>query len=172
MPIILGLPIVLIHPITWVHRPKLLFDAIQRHGASVCYMPNFGFEVMAKAGKSGPFPTMCHWISCSEATYPATLERLIEQTGTAPTTISTCYGMAENVFAVTQSAGMQIIEQSDRRYTSCGRPVPGTEVKEVSGELFVRSSYSIESYEPTKVVPTCTIPKVTLTLREPIANPV
>jgi len=147
MPLMLGVPIVLIDPITWVHQPKLLFDAILRHRASVCYMPNFGFEVMAKAGKSGPFPTMRHWISCSEASYPATLERFMEQTGAVPTTISTCYGMAENVFAVSQSAGLRIIEQSGHRYVSCGRPVPETEVKEVCGELFVRSPYSIEAYE-------------------------
>jgi acyl-CoA synthetase (AMP-forming)/AMP-acid ligase II/lysophospholipase L1-like esterase len=147
MPLLLGLPIVLIDPITWVHQPKLLFDAIQSHRGSICYMPNFGFEVMAKAGKSGPFPTMRHWISCSEATYAATLERFIEQTGAGPATISTCYGMAENVFAVTQSAGMRIFEESGRRHVSCGPSIPGTEIREVAGELFVRSPYSLQAYE-------------------------
>jgi acyl-CoA synthetase (AMP-forming)/AMP-acid ligase II/lysophospholipase L1-like esterase len=147
MPLLLGLPIVLIDPITWVHRPRLLCEAIQRHRGSICYMPNFGFEVMAKAGKSGPFPTMRHWISCSEATYPATLERFVEETGADPATISTCYGMAENVFAVTQSVGMRTIERSGRRFISCGCPIPGTEIKELSGELFVRSPYSLEVYE-------------------------
>jgi len=44
---------VFIDPMTWVHRPPLLFDAIQKHGGTVCYMPNFGFEVMAKSGKAG-----------------------------------------------------------------------------------------------------------------------
>jgi len=147
MPLLLGIPTVLIDPITWVHQPKLLFEAIQRHSGSVCYMPNFGFEVMARAGKSGPFPTMRHWISCSEATYVATLERFTLQTGADPATVSTCYGMAENIFAVSQSAGVHTFEQNGTRYVSCGRPIPGTEVKEVAGELFVRSAYSLQSYD-------------------------
>ena len=37
---------------TWVQRPELLFDAIERHHATLCYMPNFGFEVMTRAGIS------------------------------------------------------------------------------------------------------------------------
>jgi hypothetical protein len=35
---------------TWVRRPELLFEAIERHSATTCYMPNFGFEVMARSG--------------------------------------------------------------------------------------------------------------------------
>jgi acyl-CoA synthetase (AMP-forming)/AMP-acid ligase II len=147
MPLLLGVHVVLIDPMTWVHHPQLLFDAIHDHRGTVCYMPNFGFEVMAKLGRSGPFPTMRHWISCSEPTYPDTLERFIQAIGANPATVSTCYGMAENVFAVTQSSGFRILERDQHRYVSCGRPIPGTEVKEKSGELFVRSPHSIVAYE-------------------------
>lgn len=147
MPLLLGTPVVMIDPMTWVAQPSLLFDAIERFGGSVCYMPNFGFEVMSKLGKSGPFPMMRHWISCSEPTYAATLERFIAATNAAPTTISTCYGMAENVFAVTQSSGFRVIERDGQRYMSCGRAIPHTEVKAVSGELFVRSPHSLKKYE-------------------------
>ena len=147
MPLLLGIRVVFIDPMTWVHRPQLLFDAIQNHRGTICYMPNFGFEVMAKLGSSGPFPTMRHWISCSEPTYPDTLERFMQATGASPATVSTCYGMAENVFAVTQSSGYRILERDQKRYVSCGNPIPGTEVREKSGELFVRSPHSIVAYE-------------------------
>jgi acyl-CoA synthetase (AMP-forming)/AMP-acid ligase II len=147
MPLLLGIRVVFLDPMTWVHRPQLLFDAIQKHGGTVCYMPNFGFEVMAKAGRAGPFATMRHWISCSEPTYAETLERFMQATGASAATVSTCYGMAENVFAVTQSAGFRIVERDQQRYVSCGRPIPGTEVREKSGELFVRSPHSIVAYE-------------------------
>ncbi|MGA2728036.1 MAG: AMP-binding protein [Terracidiphilus sp.] len=147
MPLLLGTRVVSIDPMTWVHRPQLLFEAIQKHGGTVCYMPNFGFEVMAKSGKAGPFPTMRHWISCSEPTYADTLERFMQATGASPTTVSTCYGMAENVFAVTKSSGYRVLERDEKRYVSCGRPIPGTEVREKSGELFVRSPHSIVAYE-------------------------
>ena len=146
-PLLLGIPIVMIDPITWVRTPRLLFEAIERHQGTVCYMPNFGFEVMAKLGQSGPFPSMRHWISCSEPTYPATLERFLAATGTSPANVSTCYGMAENVFAVTQSSGMRIIERDGQSYVSCGRPISGTEVKNVDGEFFVQSPHSLTSYE-------------------------
>jgi acyl-CoA synthetase (AMP-forming)/AMP-acid ligase II len=147
MPLLLGTPVIMIDPMNWVAQPRLLFDAIERFGGSVCYMPNFGFEVMSKLGKSGPFPTMRHWISCSEPTYAATLERFIAATNVAPATISTCYGMAENVFAVTQSSGFRVIERDGQRHVSCGSAIPQTEVKEVSGELFVRSPHSLNGYE-------------------------
>jgi acyl-CoA synthetase (AMP-forming)/AMP-acid ligase II len=147
MPLLLGIRVVSIDPMTWVHRPQLLFDAIQKHGGTVCYMPNFGFEVMAKSGKAGPFPTMRHWISCSEPTYADTLERFMQVTGASPATVSTCYGMAENVFAVTQSSGYRVLERDQKRCVSCGCPIPGTEVREKFGELFVRSPHSIVAYE-------------------------
>jgi len=129
MPLLLGVHVVLIDPITWVHHPQLLFDAIQDHRGTVCYMPNFGFEVMAKLGRSGPFPTMRHWISCSEPTYPDTLERFIQAIGANPATVSTCYGMAENVFAVTQSSGFRILERDQHRYVPSPEPKSGRKPK-------------------------------------------
>jgi hypothetical protein len=147
MPLMLGIPITMIDPIDWVHQPQLLFSAIRKHRGTVCYMPNFGFEVMAKAGKQKPMPAMRHWISCSEPTYPATLERFMQATDADPSQLSTCYGMAENVFAVTKSAGLRIFEHDERRYVSCGRPIAGTEIKLVDDELFVRSPHSIKAYE-------------------------
>ena len=147
MPMLLGVPIVMIDPMVWVKQPQLLFEAIRQHNGSVCLMPNFGFEVMAKSGATEPFPTMRHWISCSEPTYPETLERFLQTTGAPSHTVSTCYGMAENVFAVTQSEGLRIVERDGRRHISCGTPIPGTEVKIVEGELFVRSPHSLQHYE-------------------------
>ena len=147
MPLLLGIPVVMIDPMTWVRQPRLLFDAIENFAGTVCYMPNFGFEVMARLGKSGPFPSMRQWISCSEPTYAATLERFIQSTGTRAEIVSICYGMAENVFAVTQSSGLRIVERDGQQHVSCGHSIPQTEVKEVDGELCVRSPHSLEKYD-------------------------
>ena len=65
MPLLLGIDVVMMDPITWVQTPDLLFDVIERHGGTVCYMPNFGFEVMSRV-KGRRLPTMRRWISCSE----------------------------------------------------------------------------------------------------------
>jgi acyl-CoA synthetase (AMP-forming)/AMP-acid ligase II len=147
MPLMLGIPIVMIDPMTWVRQPRILFDAIEKFAGTVCYMPNFGFEVMARLGKSGPFPSMRRWISCSEPTYPATLKRFIESTHADPAVVSTCYGMAENIFAVTLSSGLKMVERDGKQCVSCGCPIPQTEVKEVDGELCVRSPHSLQRYE-------------------------
>ena len=63
-----------------------------------------------------------------------------------PSTVSTCYGMAENVFAVTQSQGMVIRTIDGARVVGCGPPIPGTDVRAVNGELQVRSLTSVRSY--------------------------
>jgi acyl-CoA synthetase (AMP-forming)/AMP-acid ligase II len=147
MPLMLGIPMVMIDPMTWVRQPRLLFDAIANFNGTVCYMPNFGFEVMARLGKSGPFASMRHWISCSEPTYRETLQRFIEATQTEPAILSTCYGMAENVFAVTLSSGLRIIERDGQQHISCGPPIPQTEVKELGGELCVRSPHCLQKYD-------------------------
>ena len=56
MPLMLGIPVVMMDPMTWVREPRRLFDAIDRYRGTTCYMPNFGFEVAAKhaAGRVVP----------------------------------------------------------------------------------------------------------------------
>ena len=146
MPLMLKVPIVMIDPMTWVRQPGTLFSAINKHRGTVCYMPNFGFEVMARQNATTAPDTMRHWISCSEPTYVQTLERFCQRTGARPETVSTCYGMAENVFAVSQSRGLKILESEDVKVVSCGQPIPGTQVKIVEGELCVKSDTSLDAY--------------------------
>jgi acyl-CoA synthetase (AMP-forming)/AMP-acid ligase II len=147
MPLLLGIKLVLIDPLTWMKRPQMLFDAVERHGGTTCFMPDAGFKIMAQLGTSGPFPTMRRWVDGSSAPDPRTLERFIHATGANPSTVSTCYGMAENVFAVSHSDGLQVAQRGHRRYLGSGEVIPHTQVKEVSGELFIRSPYSARSYE-------------------------
>ncbi len=146
MPLLLGIKLVLIDPSQWIKRPQVLFEAIESHGATTCFMPDIGFEIMAKLGASGPFPTMRRWVSSSSAIHPATLEQFSQATSTNPASMSVCYGMAENVFAVSHSDGRQTVQRANRRFPSSGQVIPGTQVKEVSGELFVRSPYSARNY--------------------------
>jgi acyl-CoA synthetase (AMP-forming)/AMP-acid ligase II len=143
---IVGARLVLVDPIRWVRQPDMLFDLIERHGGSLCLMPNFAFEIMTQRGAPRPLPTMRRWISCSEPTRPATIERFLAATKTPPERFSNCYGMAENIFAVAQSDGLRTTEIDGNRVASCGKPVPGTEVKLVDGELFIRSPCSLRQY--------------------------
>ena len=146
MPLLLGVPVAMIDPIDWVRRPRSLFDAIEAIGGTVCFLPNFGFEVMTRHADGGRFPTMRRWISCSEPVYASTLERFAAATATPVSRLSACYAMAENVFAVSQCDGLKTVEHEGRPIVSCGRPVPGVDVRVVDGELWVRSPYSLTAY--------------------------
>jgi len=145
LPLMLGVPIVMMDPMVWVARPALLLEAAAAHGGTTCFMPNFAFEVLAKAG--GPrCPSMKRWISCSETVYLETFEKFQAATGADPSTLFACYAMAENVFAVTQSRGLEVVEVDGVRHVSCGRPIPGTHLKVVDGEILVRSPHSLHAY--------------------------
>ena len=146
MPLMLGIPVIMMDPMTWIRDPKRLFQAIFNHKATTCYMPNFGFEVLAKHADGQTFPTMRRWISCSEPVYPATMKRFAATTGTSHESLSACYAMAENVFAVTYREGLNLLDFDGRPVTSCGRPIPNTQLKIVDGEIWVRSPSSLTAY--------------------------
>src|SRR5918911_2837596 len=147
MPLLLRIPIVMIDPITWVENRDLLFDAIRDHHGTICYMPNFGFEVMSRARCSpDDLASMRLWISCSEPTYRASIERFCSATGTPADRIAVCYAMAENIFAITQRSGLRFTERADQEVVSCGFPLPDTDLKIVDGQVWARSPTSIANY--------------------------
>jgi acyl-CoA synthetase (AMP-forming)/AMP-acid ligase II len=145
VPLMLGIPVTMIDPEAWVRDRSLLFRAIEQHRGTVCYMPNFGFEVMSSL-PAGNLSTMRLWISCSEPVKSRTVERFLEATGTPASAFAACYAMAENIFAVTQSAGLASTTIDGVEVVSCGKPIPGVELKIVEDEIWVRSPTALESY--------------------------
>jgi acyl-CoA synthetase (AMP-forming)/AMP-acid ligase II len=146
MPLYLRVPIIMMDPMTWVADNELFFRAIDREGGTVCYLPNFAFEVMTRVPAKYSLQNMRHWISCSEPTYPDTIRRFCSTHKVRPETVSTCYAMAENVFAVSQSNGFRTVVREGREYVSCGDLLARTQVKFVDGEIFVKSPTSITGY--------------------------
>ena len=145
MPLLLGVKVVMLDPVTWVRQPDLLFDAIERHAGTLCYMPNFGFEVMAGVGARALVSMRC-WISCSEPISVNTATKFMQHVGAAPASFGCCYAMAENVFAVTLREGLHTRTVNSVEVVSCGAPIPGVEVKIVDGEVWVRSPASLRHY--------------------------
>jgi acyl-CoA synthetase (AMP-forming)/AMP-acid ligase II len=146
MPLMLGVPVVMMDPMHWVREPKRLLQAINEYATTTCFMPNFGFEVMAKHAAGQSFPTMRRWVSCSEPVYPETMKRFAAATGAGPERLSACYAMAENVFAVSHQDGFVERRLDGKVLTSCGMPIPNTQLKLVDGEIWVRSPYSLDAY--------------------------
>jgi fatty-acyl-CoA synthase len=156
LPLLARVPFVELSPFDWVLRPVSLFEQIQRHRATLCWMPNFAFQFMADSVRPSQIPeglslvSVRAWVNCSEpvqhAAHRAFLERFREY-GAREEQLTASYAMAENVFAVTQSnAGEYRTLRVNRRlftdehrieldvdegalsFVSNGTPVEGTEV--------------------------------------------
>lgn len=159
LPIIQGIPLVLMSPFDWVSHPALLLRAIHDHGGTLCWLPNFAYNHSARrirrsdsAGLS--MATMRLFINCSEPvrqdSHQLFLDRFAEN-GARAEMLGVSYAMAENTFAVTQTAPgrparLDIIDgrrlesarqaervaedHHDAQFrVSCGPPIPGTELR-------------------------------------------
>jgi len=158
MPLVCGVPLVLMSPFRWVRNPKILLQAIQKHSGTLCWLPNFAYNHIARTVREKDLDGvdlsgMKAFINCSEPVYlqshHAFLEKL-HRYGVREEMLSTCYAMAENTFAVTQNPihhspridwvqtnTLQIQriampaspeEDGTKSMVSCGIPISGTEI--------------------------------------------
>jgi len=158
MPLVTGIPLVLLSPFKWVRDPKVLLQAIHRHHATLCWMPNFAYSHSARVIRPGDLDGldlshMRAFINCSEPVYLQSHQAFLARfavCGVREKMLSTCYAMAENTFAVTQNPSGKAARvdwvntrqlQEERRalpeaanipgataLVSCGLPIAGTEV--------------------------------------------
>jgi acyl-CoA synthetase (AMP-forming)/AMP-acid ligase II len=110
MPMIVGQTIVLMDPFEWVARPATLLDAIHEHRGTLCWLPNFAYDHVARTTDldrtSARLDSMRAFVSTSETCQPGTFRRFLrrfEAIGLQASALRTSYGMAEATFAVTQS---------------------------------------------------------------------
>jgi fatty-acyl-CoA synthase len=167
MPIVLGIPLVLLSPFHWVRDPKILLWAIHEHRGTLSWLPNFAYNHCVRSIRPRDLKglDLSCWraaINCSEPvrhdSHQLFLERFAPY-GFVENALASCYAMAENTFAVTQSqTGRQphvdwvdlpalqeqrraaLVGPSEPNATpvvSCGTPIQGTVVAIVDegGEL-------------------------------------
>ena len=110
MPILTGIPLVLMSPFDWVRAPHRLFRAISDYRGTLCWLPNFAYNFCAKKIRTDDMvginlSSMRAVINCSEPmrfdSHQMFFERFSHY-GLNESSMATCYAMAENVFAVTQ----------------------------------------------------------------------
>lgn len=158
LPIVQGVRLVLMSPFHWVRDPKVLLQAIHDYQATLCWLPNFAYNFLAtrirRSALDGlDLASLRAVINCSEPVRHdshLTFSERFAPYGLPPTSLQTCYAMAENTFAVTQSVPgtvphvdmidrATIMEQRIARpvnndanatvaMVSCGVPIPGTEI--------------------------------------------
>lgn len=110
LPIAQGVPLVLMSPFHWVRDPKVLMQAIHDHQATLCWLPNFAYNLMALRIREGAMQgvrldSLRAFINCSEPMRAESHRLFMERFGKhglRPDALATCYAMAENTFAVTQ----------------------------------------------------------------------
>lgn len=111
-PLVVGLELVEMSPFAWVSRPAMLLEAISRHRPTLCWLPNFAFSVLAgprvlRSLDGIDLSSVRMWINSAEPVMADSIDRFVAALapyGVAPESVSTSYGMAENVLAITQSA--------------------------------------------------------------------
>jgi fatty-acyl-CoA synthase len=111
LPLVLGIPVVGLSPFDWVARPVQLLRAIMEYQATLCWLPNFAYNFMGRRIRETELEgldlsSMRAFINCSEPVI-AESHRLFARRfgpfGVRPSALHTCYALAENTFAATQS---------------------------------------------------------------------
>jgi fatty-acyl-CoA synthase len=112
MPLLLGATLVLMSPLEWVRAPYRLMQAVSRYGGTYSWLPNFAFNFCAQKIRERDLEgvDLSSWravINCSEPMRLESHAQFIKRFmpyGLREEALGSCYAMAENVFAVTQSA--------------------------------------------------------------------
>ncbi len=158
MPLLCGVPLVLMSPFEWVRAPQLLLQAISEHRGTLTWLPNFAYHFCSQKIRDADLEgvnlaSLRAVINCSEPMYKYSHDLFLERFrpyGFREEALATCYAMAENVFAVTQGGideKVRIDCISRRAFTeqhiakvaqegeeamymvSAGKPIPNVEVK-------------------------------------------
>ena len=158
MPILMGVPLVLLSPFDWVRAPYKLMQAVTKYQGTLSWLPNFAYNFCAQKIRDRDLEgvDLSSWravINCSEPIHFHSHELFSQRFakyGLPPDAVATCYAMAENVFAVTQGGiGSPVtvdhvdgralltervarpvsLDQEGLKMVSCGRPLANGRVR-------------------------------------------
>jgi acyl-CoA synthetase (AMP-forming)/AMP-acid ligase II len=160
LPILKGIPLVIMSPFDWVRAPQRLMQAVSSYRGSLVWLPNFAYnfcaaKIRARHLEGVDLSSLRAVINCSEPMRDESHQRFLERFeayGLNPSAIATSYAMAENVFAVTQGGidapvTVDVIDrdifQNERRavpaqmdvpvlrMVSAGKTIESTEIKAI-----------------------------------------
>ena len=111
MPLVAGVPLVLMSPFAWVRSPKLLLQAASAHRATLTWLPNFAYNhsvrgIRERDMEGVDLSSLRAVINCSEPVRHDSQQTFLQRFapyGLQESALSACYAMAENTFAVTQT---------------------------------------------------------------------
>ena len=159
LPLVQGVPLVLMSPFDWVRHPALLLSAIDEFGGTLTWLPNFAYNHMARRVREREvdglsLAGMRMFINCSEPVRKDSHDLFQERfaaLGLRPEQLAVSYAMAENTFGVTQTPPGEVpaLDIVDRQAleeqrsavpvppdharaavrVSCGQPIANTAVR-------------------------------------------
>lgn len=112
IPLAYGITSVQISPFEWVIAPVLLLEAITKENATLCYLPNFAYNILAEKIPDDELEdislkTLRLTVNCSEPVRDESHRKFAERFtpyGFDPLALSACYAMAETTYAITQTS--------------------------------------------------------------------
>jgi len=140
MPLLRGIPLVLLSPFDWVRNPARLMQAVSRYRGTLSWLPNFAYNFCAQKVRDRDLEgvDLSSWRAISNCSEPmryeshqAFLARFAPY-GLRADALCTCYAMAENVFAVTQGGitgpvTVDVIDREAMQVERVARPSPAAE---------------------------------------------
>lgn len=108
LPMVCHLPIVMQSPIDWVLQPESLLQVIGHTRCTLAWMPNFAFQFVPRRTPRTRWAdydlsSLRLLINCSEPVRASSMDEFRNAFAIKSGVLQSCYAMAENVFAVTQS---------------------------------------------------------------------
>jgi acyl-CoA synthetase (AMP-forming)/AMP-acid ligase II len=111
LPLMTGTELVFMDNFSWALNPSMLLEAATHHRSTLCWLPNFAFNFLASRvpdAQKEPLrlDSVRMWINCSEPVRRESFEKFADafaDRGVRRGALASCYAMAENTFAVTQS---------------------------------------------------------------------
>jgi acyl-CoA synthetase (AMP-forming)/AMP-acid ligase II len=136
LPLVQGVPLVMMSPFDWVAHPALLLHAINDYRGTLCWLPNFAYNHCARRirqrdSEGISLASMRLFINCSEPVRYESHQLFLERfaaNGVTNEMLAVSYAMAENTFAVTQTplgqaARLDVVDRIELEQNRFAQPV-------------------------------------------------
>ena len=157
LPLVQGVPLVMMSPFDWVAHPALLLHAIHDFHGTLCWLPNFAYNHCARRirqrdSEGLSLASMRMFINCSEPVRYESHQMFLERfaaNGVTNEMLAVSYAMAENTFAVTQTpigraARSDVVDFVELEQNRFARPIerdhPNAQVRVSCGPAIVNTS--------------------------------
>ncbi len=140
LPMAYHIPVVMQSPLDWVMYPETMLQIISEYKSTMAWLPNFAFQFVPRRTRPNrraqyDLSSVRALINCSEPVRASSMQEFQDAfavCGLRTGVLQSCYAMAENVFAVTQSdihrlSGPTCVWADGRQFRRSQRIVPVAE---------------------------------------------